>query len=60
MKKIVALGRWRLDFERYRGARFAVRSGGQATPGPWRELSIPRVGSLVLGWTRRGEGVDGA
>lgn len=42
------LGRFRVDFERNRERRFAVRSGGQATAGPWRELVIPWVGSFIF------------
>lgn len=51
-KKIIAVGRWRLDFERFSRYRLAFRSGGQATAWPWREVAIPGVGSLVLGRTR--------
>lgn len=52
MKKIIAAGRWRLNFERYKPHRFAVRRGGQATAWPWWKVTIPGVGALVLGRTR--------
>lgn len=51
-RRVFKIGRYRLDFERYRRARFAIRSGGQATAGPWREWSIAGVGSLILSWSQ--------
>lgn len=50
-KCIFKIGAYRVDFTRVAGG-FAVRSGGQATEWPWRQLVIPGVGSLVLGRTR--------
>lgn len=51
------LGRWYLGFRRHRPSRYApagwvFRSGGRATPGPWWELRIPRIGSLTLSHDR--------
>lgn len=50
--KLLSVGRWRLDFTRYSRYRFAVRSGGQATEWPWRQMTLPGVGSFVLGRTK--------
>lgn len=45
-------GRYRVDFERNNERRFRLRSGGQATPGPWNELVIPWIGSFIFSRAR--------
>lgn len=61
MKRVnggVKIGRTWIGFRRTPSSRYAWRTGGQQTPGPWWELVIPHVGTLTInrdrtlfGWT---------
>ncbi|MBN9108584.1 MAG: hypothetical protein J0I34_07355 [Pseudonocardia sp.] len=51
-RRIAQLGRWRLDFHRYRARATRYSSGGQNTPGPWWCLDVWRVGVFTLGHDR--------
>lgn len=48
----VRVGPYRLDVSRRTGMSFAVRSGGDATPWPWREIVVPGIAAFVLSRTR--------
>lgn len=51
MKCLLRIGAYRIVWQS--GVRtFAVRKGGGATAWPWRQLTVPWIGSFVLGRTR--------
>jgi hypothetical protein len=59
-RPMAAIGHYRLDFQHYRAARFSYWSGGHKTPWPWWEITVPRLGSLILGRRKARAALSGA
>lgn len=62
--RLIRIKRWRVDLERFPARRFRFTKGGWRTPGPWWDLCVPFVGSIVLskdrtvfGWSDSPSGV---